>query len=109
MLIDTPEGAVYAPDPNPMVVLARGGRQAAFLARLCDDVVWDIFVAYEREEKVRPTKVGAAMLDVVRAELHRRHAPAEPEIVCSRCLCAIDDHDDFDLRCPDDERFRAAA
>lgn len=109
MLIDTREGVVNVPDANPMVVLARGGSTASLLPRLCEDLVFDILVAYTREQQQRPTNVGALLLDVVRADLHRRHAPAEPQDVCRRCLCAWDEHDEVDQTCPDDERFRAAA
>lgn len=109
MLIDAGEGAVWVPDPNPMVVLARGGSTAGLLPRLCEDLVFDVLVACTREQQEHPTRTGAHMLDVVRADLHRRHAPAEPQDVCRRCLCAWDEHDEVDQACPDDERFRAAA
>lgn len=109
MMVLTCEGAVYVPDPNPMVVVARGSVTVRLLPRLCDDIVWDIFTAYDREQCAYPTKMGAHMLDEIRAELARRHMPNEPEPVCSRCLCTWSEHDEIDERCPDDERFRAAA
>ena len=108
MNVDTCEGAVWVPDPNPMVLIARSA-QARFLARLCDDVLWDVLVAYDREQRARPTKLGALMLDAVRADFSRRHAPLEQEPVCNHCLCAFDAHDEDTQTCPDDERFLAAA
>lgn len=101
------EACVSVPDPQPMVVLARGGRNAGLLARLHEDVVWDILAAYTREQRERPTTLGAQMLDIVRADLHRRHAPDEPEQVCARCLCVFSEHDEVNQSCPDDDRWRA--
>lgn len=100
------ERGVVVPPANPMVVLAQATRRAGFFARLSDDVLWDVFEAFSAHQH---TQSDAWELDAVRAELHRRHAPVEPDPLCVRCLCSIEDHDDFDMRCPDDERFRAAA
>lgn len=101
------ERGVVVPEPNFRVVLARGGPSAALLPRLCDDIVWDIFSAYDREQQARPTHLGAHMLDTLRAELARRHHPTESEQICSRCLCAFSEHDEVFQTCPDDDRFRA--
>lgn len=84
-----------------MVRLASGGSHAGLLARLHHDVLADLLACYMDASK--RSRTDCHMLDLVRAEYHRRHAPVEPDRVCSRCLLPFELHDEVDHRCPDDQ------
>lgn len=83
-----------------MVRLAAMPRYALVVEHLHDDVLADMLACYMHGHE--RSRTDCHMLDLVRAEYHRRHAPVEPERVCSRCLLPFDAHDEFDTRCPDD-------
>lgn len=96
------ERCLSMPEADPMVRLASGGSHAGLLARLHHDVLADLLTCYMRA-RMR-SRTDCHMLDLVRAEYHRRHAPDEPEPVCSRCLLAFEYHDELEPhRCPDDQ------
>lgn len=91
--------AIPMPEADPMVRLACSSH-AGFIARLHDDVLADLLTCYMTASK--RSRTDCHMLDLVRAEYHRRHAPVEPDPVCTRCLLPYELHDEVDQRCPDD-------
>lgn len=94
------EYGVAVPTPDPRVRLAESGRHAWLLGVMCHDVLWDIFLVHTRSERSR---MDEHMLDLIRAELARRHHPLELEPVCTRCLRPDHEHDEVFMTCPDPE------
>lgn len=93
---------IPVPEPDPRVASARSPAQAGLLRNLHDDVLWDVLAAHTREPR---TATDCHVLDVIRAEFARRHRPVELEGVCSKCLYALEHHDEFDSACPTDQPY----